>query len=210
MSMSNSEIRSSLLTIYEKLSKPSTREVGYELYKKLILQNIYYPPQSNYIIQQLTDFISPLTPKEKEPTLKLLSLFFYNEEENYNSKEIYYQYLSPILSLLQSLIKESNSSIFPLISNTYSEIVQFLMPTNIESSNTELEINEKRAYEILQGFCIYNMKYDDKSNRICGSLCLTKLVENCPIVLQIQYLKYIWENIITFIDKKNLMQNMNC
>jgi hypothetical protein len=26
------------------------------------------------------------------------------------------------------------------------------MPTNIESSNTELEINEKRAYEILQGF----------------------------------------------------------
>ena len=43
MSMSNSEIRSSLLTIYEKLSKPSTREVGYELYKKLILQNIYYP-----------------------------------------------------------------------------------------------------------------------------------------------------------------------
>ena len=213
MSMSNSEIRSSLLIIYDKLSKPSTREVAYELYKKLILKNIYYPPQSNYIIQQLTDFISPLTPKEKEPTLKLLSLFFYNEEENYNSKEIYYQYLSPILSLLQSLIKESNSSIFPLISNTYSEIVQFFMPTNIESSNTELEINEKRAYEILQGFCIYNMKYDDKSNRICGSLCLTKLVENCPIVLQIQYLKYIWENIITFIDKKNFnakYELLNC
>ena len=59
------------------------------------------------------------------------------------------------------------------------------MPTNIESTNNELEINEKRAYEILQGFCIYNMKYYDKSNRICRSLCLTKLVENCPIVLQI-------------------------
>ena len=57
------------------------------------------------------------------------------------------------------------------------------------------------------------MKYDDKSNRICGILCLTKLVENCPIVLQIQYLKYIWENIITFIDKKNFnakYELLNC
>ena len=53
------------------------------------------------------------------------------------------------------------------------------------------------------------MKYDDKSNRIVGSLCLTKLVENCPIVLQYQYMKLIWEFIISLIDKKILMQNMN-
>ena len=213
MSMSNSEIRSSLLSIYDKLSKASTREVGYELFKKLILKSIYNQNQTNYIIQQLNDFITPLEPKEKEPTLKLLSLFFFNENNNNEEKQIYYNYLSPILSILQSLIKESNSSIFPLIANSYAEIVQFIMPTNIESTNEDLEINEKRAYEILQGFCIYNMKYDDKSNRICGSLCLTKLVENCPIVLQIQYLKYIWENIITFIDKKNFnakYELLNC
>ena len=40
--MQNSEIRSSLLTIYDKISKPSTREVAYDLYKKLVLKNIYY------------------------------------------------------------------------------------------------------------------------------------------------------------------------
>ena len=70
--MQNSEIHSSLITIFDKLSKPTTREVAYELYKKLVLKNIYYNPQSNFIIQQLNDFISPLEPKEKEPALKLL------------------------------------------------------------------------------------------------------------------------------------------
>ena len=104
---------------------------------------------------------------------------------------------------MQNLIKDSNSSIFPTISNIFAEIVQNIMPTDIEASNVELDPEEKTAYEMLQGFCIYNMKYDDKSNRIVGSLCLTKLVENCPVVLQKQYMKLIWEVIISLIDKKN-------
>ena len=57
------------------------------------------------------------------------------------------------------------------------------------------------------------MKYDDKSNRIVGSLCLTKLVENCPIVLQSQYTKFIWDNINNFIDKKYFnakIELLNC
>ena len=57
------------------------------------------------------------------------------------------------------------------------------------------------------------MKYDDKSNRIVGSLCLTKLVENCPIVLQSQYTKFIWDNINNFIDEKNFnakIELLNC
>ena len=48
-----------------------------------------------------------------------------------------------------------------------------------------------------------NMKQEEKANRLIGSLCLTKLVENCPIVLQEQYMKFIWDNIITFIETKN-------
>jgi hypothetical protein len=155
----------------------------------------------NIIINNINDFLTALNPKEKEPHLKLLSLTFYTED--LFNKEIYFQYLSPILSIIQVLIKDSNSSIFPQISETYANIVQNLMPTDIEATNDELEPNEKRAYELLQGFCIYNMKLDDKSNKILGSLCLTKLVENCPIVLKPNYLKFIWENLINFIDKKN-------
>jgi hypothetical protein len=46
-----------------------------------------------------------------------------------------------------------------------------------------------------------------------GSLCLTRLVENCPIVLQSQYTKFIWDNINNFIDKKNFnakVELLNC
>ena len=183
--MSNQEIKSSLISIYDKINKPPTKEVGYDLFLKLVHKNLYTPSQMNFIINHVSEFITPLEPKEKDPCMKLLSLIFYSpssEEESIDSK-IYFPYLSPVLTTLQNLIKDSNSTIFPTISNVFAEIVQNIMPTDIEASNIELEQEEKTAYEMMQGFCIYNMKYDDKSNRIVGSLCLTKLVENCPVVL---------------------------
>ena len=203
--MSNQEIKTSLISIYDKINKPPTKEVGYDLFLKLVHKNLYYSSQMNFIINHVGEFISPLEPKEKDPCIKLLSLIFYtpsSEEESIDTK-IYFPYLSPVLTIMQNLIKDSNSSIFPTISNIFAEIVQNIMPTDIEASNVELDPEEKTAYEMLQGFCIYNMKYDDKSNRIVGSLCLTKLVENCPVVLQKQYMKLIWEVIISLIDKKN-------
>ena len=206
--LSNPEIRSILLNIYDRLTKPSTKEVGYELFLKLILKNLSSPSSISYIISQLSEFIPPLSPKEKEPCLKLLSLVFFNpiqDLQNQNNKKnsIYYQFLSPILSIIQSITKDSNNIIFPQIANTYAEIVQNIMPTDISYATEELNMEEKRAYEMLQGFCIYNMKQEEKANRIIGSLCLTKLVENCPVVLQEQYMKFIWENIMNFIDTKN-------
>jgi hypothetical protein len=199
-----------------------TREVGYELFIDLILNNIYSSSIINLIITQVGDFITSLNPKEKEPYLKLLSLIFFNpnnqqdEETNGNpqiNKNIYYIYLSPILNIIQTIINELHSDLFPTISNIYAEIVQYVMPTDISASTRKLNMDEKKAYEILQGFCIYNIKYDDKSNRIVGSLCLTRLVENCPIVLQSQYTKFIWDNINNFIDKKNFnakVELLNC
>ena len=220
---SNPEIKSSLLTIYDKIGMPQTREVGYELFLELILNNLYSSSVINFIITQLGEFINSLNQKEKEPYLKLLSLLFYNpnnqqeEEENngiaQQNKSIYYIYLSPVLNVIQIIIKEQNQDLFPLIANIYAEIVQNVMPTDITASTRKLKMEEKKAYEILQGFCIYNMKYDDKSNKIVGSLCLTKLVENCPIVLQSQYTKCIWDNINNFIDKKNFnakVELLNC
>ena len=221
--LSNPEIKSTLLTIYDKIGMSPTREVGYELFIDLILNNIYSSSIISFIITQVGDFITSLNPKEKEPYLKLLSLIFFNpnnqqDEEETNgipqiNKNIYYIYLSPVLNIIQTLINESHSELFPTISNIYAEIVQYVMPTDISASTRKLNMDEKKAYEILQGFCIYNMKYDDKSNRIVGSLCLTKLVENCPIVLQSQYTKFIWDNINNFIDKKNFnakIELLNC
>ena len=221
----NPEIKSSLLTIYDKIGMIQSREIGYELFVELIMNNIYLSSSMNYIISQVGDFIYSLSPKEKEPYLKLLSLFFYNpnnqnnEDINQNgnnsliSKNIYYIYISPVLNVLQTFINEQNSILYPSIANIYADIIQYTMPTDISASTKQLNPEEKKAYDVLQGFCIYNMKYDDKSNRIVGSLCLTKLVENCPIVLQPQYTKFIWDNINNFIDKKNFnakTELLNC
>ena len=222
--ISNPEIKSSLLTIYDKIGMIQSREIGYELFVELIMNNIYLSSSMNFIISQVGDFIYSLSPKEKEPYLKLISLFFYNpnnqnneESQNGNnpliSKNIYYIYLSPVLNVLQTFINEQNSILYPSISNVFADIIQYTMPTDISASTRQLNQEEKKAYDILQGFCIYNMKYDNKSNRIVGSLCLTKLVENCPIVLQPQYTKFIWDNINNFIDKKNFnakTELLNC
>ena len=220
--ISNPEIKSSLLTIYDKIGMIQSREKGYENFIDLIINNIYISTTMNYIISQVGDFINSLSPKEKEPYLKLLSLFFYNPNNTQNqngsntsliSKNIYYIYISPVLNVLQTFINEQNSILYPTIANVYSDIIQYTMPTDISASTKQLNPEEKKAYDILQGFCIYNMKYDDKSNRIVGSLCLTKLVENCPIVLQPQYTKFIWDNINNFIDKKNFnakTELLNC
>ena len=224
--LSNPEIKSTLLTIYDKIGMVPTREVGYELFIDLILNNICSSQTMSFIISQVGDFINSLNLNEKEPYLKLLSLIFYNpnqqeqeEDENsinsnsLNNKKIYYIYLSPVLNVLQTLIKDQNSELFPSISNIYAEIVQNILPTDISVSKRKLNMEEKKAYEIVQGFCIYNMKCDDKSNKVVGSLCLTKLVENCPIVLQSQYTKFIWDNINNFIDKKNFnakYELLNC
>ena len=224
--ISNPEIKSSLLTIYDKIGMIQSREIGYELFIELIMNNIYISSSMNFIISQVGDFIYSLSPKEKEPYLKLLSLFFYNpnnpnndnnQSENGNnsltSKNIYYIYISPILNIIQTFINEQNAILYPSISNIYADIIQYTMPTDISASTRQLNPEEKKAYDILQGFCIYNMKYDNKSNRIVGSLCLTKLVENCPIVLQPQYTKFIWDNINNFIDKKNFnakTELLNC
>ena len=223
--ISNPEIKSSLLTIYDKIGMIQSREIGYELFIDLILNNIYISTTMNYIISQVGEFINSLSPKEKEPYLKLLSLFFYNPNntENLNqdpngfnpliSKSIYYIYISPVLNILQTFINEQNSILYASISNVYADIIQYTMPTDISISTKQLNPEEKKAYDILQGFCIYNMKCDDKSNKIVGSLCLTKLVENCPIVLQPQYTKFIWDSINNFIDKKNFSAKtelLNC
>ena len=205
------DIKPSLLTVYDKVQNQSTRQVGYELFKSLISKHIQSQQEMNYIIQQLSEYVSSLDSKQKDIAIKLLSLLFYNN--NPNSKSMYYIYISPILSILQTVIKDTFSSLFPSIANCYAEIVQYTMRTDLESSLNTMDMEEKKSYEILQGFCIYNMKYEEKANKICGSLCLTKLVENCPIVLQNNYLKFIWENIINFIDKKNFCAKyelLNC
>lgn len=65
----------------------------------------------------------------------------------------------------------------------------------------EVEDDKKRKiYDLLQGFCIYNIKFDGRPNQNCGCLCLSKLIGLCPLVTSSVYLKYIWEVLINQIE----------
>lgn len=202
--LSTSDIKKQFINIFDKLQNSNTKSVAYDIYQKLVKQCIFTENQMFFIIQQISDFLLSFnhSEKEKDAALKLLSLTFNTDNQDIN-KSIYYKYVSYVLSVFQSLIMDSNNNLFQSISNTFSDIVQYILPTDIETSHTMLEIEEKRVYEILQGFCFYNMSMEDKANRLCGSLCLIKLVENCPIVIHEEYLKIIWENVTNYLEKPN-------
>lgn len=166
----------------------------------------------NYIIGILQEQTNQTKKAEKKEFLRLLSVASLKPLE---------KYVSRYLTILQSCIADENSVIFTFIANIYGEIVEKMMNNNqsLKTSNSknikffgndnsvnnneEDDQSNNSMYELFQGFCIYNMKQDSKANQICGSLCLTALIETCPNVLQPQYLKYLWENIVSFIDIPN-------
>ena len=206
------EVKASLYKVYDRIKIPQTKEKGQELFKTIISKNISNKTLLCSVISNIQEKISKLPCLEKPPYLSLLSLFFFNQSQSELLK-LYYPYLSPILSILQSLIIDSNSEIFSQISDTFAEIVQYLMPNDISASDKDLDPEEKESYETLQSFCILNIKIEQKLNRVIGSLCLTKLVENCPFVLKSQYMKYILENIIENVSKENFnakYELLNC
>ena len=206
------EVKASLNKVYDRIKIPQTKEKGQELFKTIISKNISNKTLLCSVISNIQEKISKLPCLEKPPYLSLLSLFFFNQSQSELLK-LYYPYLSPILSILQSLIIDSNSEIFSQISDTFAEIVQYLMPNDISASDKDLDPEEKESYETLQSFCILNIKIEQKLNRVIGSLCLTKLVENCPFVLKSQYMKYILENIIENVSKENFnakYELLNC
>ena len=63
--MNNQEIKASLISIYDKINKPPTKEVGYNLFLKLVHKNLFSSPQMNFIINHIGEFITPLHQKKK-------------------------------------------------------------------------------------------------------------------------------------------------
>ncbi len=191
-------------------SNNSTVNVGQEMFNSILKTYHQNDSKINYIIGILQEQINQIKKSEKKEFLKLISL---------GSIKPLSKYISRYLTILQSCIIEENSIIFTFIANIYGEMVDKIIngnsnsyylksssSKNINNENLESESyqeNNNSIYELFQGFCIYNMKQESKSNQICGSLCLTSLIETCPNVLQPQYLKYLWENIVLFIDLPN-------
>ena len=206
------EINISLNNVYKHLNNPKTEEQGNKLFKNLISKYLFQNTLIFSIINSLEEKIMKSTSFETTKYVNLLSYFF--EKNSYNSSfQIYLSYLNPVLSIIQSLIIEKNIDFLNKIPELFTKIVHNLTPDDINASNKLLTDDEIKIYEILQNFCFYNLKFPEKINQIIGSLCLTKLVENCPYVLKNEYMKIIIDNILSLLsleDFKAKHELLNC
>ena len=196
------EINKSLNKIYKYLISSKNEELGKDLFKKLIKKYIFQNTLIFSIINDLEEKIANCSIKEKYKYTNLLTIFFENNEYDI-PLGIYLPYLNPILSIIQSTVIEKNIDFLPKIPEIFMKIIQNLIPDDILASNKKLSEEEKKIYEILQNFCIFNLKFDKKINQVIGSLCLTKLVENCPYVLKNEYIKTILDNILSLLSSEN-------
>lgn len=168
------------------ISSSSTIKVCHDTIKRLIEEEEKNENKINYILSGISEYINSSLKSDKKESIKLVS-------RACSAFKDASAYLSRLLTIIQTNITDENSAIFTVIATTFGEIVDLSM------NNTEEQV--KVNYELLQGFCIYNMKMEKKANQICGSLCLTSLIENSALVLEPAYMKYIWENIIYFMDR---------
>ena len=194
------EINISLNKVYQYLNSTKTEEQGNELFKKIINKYISQNTLIFSIINSLEEKIMNSSLSDINIYTNLLSLLFEVNSYNNNSLQIYLPYLNPVLSIIQSLITEKNTNFLNKIPEIFTKIIHNLTPDDINASNKLLTNEEKKIYEILQNFCFYNLKFSEKINQVIGSLCLTKLVENCPYVLKNEYMKIIIENIILLLS----------
>ena len=206
------EINTSLNKIYKYLNNPRTEEFGNELFKNLIMKYISQNTLIFSIINSLEEKIKKMISSNISPYINLLSYFF--DKNIYdNSLCIYLPYLNPILSIIQSLIIEKSIKFLSQIPEIFMKIVQNLTPDDITASNKYLKDYEKKIYDILQNFCFYNLKNEQKINQVIGSLCLTKLVENCPYVLKDEYIQIIIDEILLQLSLENFeakQELLNC
>ena len=94
-------------------------------------------------------------------------------------------YLSKLLTIIQTIITEENRDFYMLLASTFGDIV---------SITKNIVLEKSMVYEILQGFCFYNIRRDTTAHQLCGSLCLEYFIKNCPLVQNPVNLKFIESN----------------
>ena len=130
-------------------------------YNNLIEDNIEKPENITYIIHSISKEIMSLEGIENKLKILYLLKEFYStlnsnniESEKYLLKyHLYCKYISRILTVIQNNLYYD----FPPenISKIFGKIVSYLFSKNIIQEEAK---RAKKTFEILQGFCFYNMK----------------------------------------------------
>lgn len=197
-------LRQNVIINLNKIYSSNSLPIGTENLKKLISANYENYNEKNLllILGLINNKIIQEQRNDKKEFIKLLSILISSAKE---ISEINTTFLSKVLTVLQSNINLSNQNLFSIIVTTFSDILDFLFLKD-DDILLKSEYNNQiiKIYELTQGFCIYNIKQNDKSCNIVGSLCLNSLIRSCPLVLKNCYLNYIWKNIMFYLDIKNI------
>ena len=176
-------------------------------YNNLIEDNIEKPENITYIIHSISKEIMSLEGIENKLKILYLLKEFYStlnsnniESEKYLLKyHLYCKYISRILTVIQNNLYYD----FPPenISKIFGKIVSYLFSKNIIKEEAK---RAKKTFEILQGFCFYNMKQNSYNYQINGVLCLKELISNTEYYIKHKkLLKNLFEKIILFLDNNN-------
>ncbi len=209
--MSKDELKDYVLNNMFKLQSPNYLPTAIENIKKVISSNIMNESALLLILALINDRLIKEEKQNKKDLLKLLPLFAMCSND---FSVLSSSFISKILTVVQSQIRLEQNSLFGIISAVYSEIVESLFlkdATLIQRVTVDKSIND--MYELVQGFCIYNIKQEEKAFNIVGSLCLNVLIQTCPLILQNCYLNYLWKNILLHLEKINFpakTELLNC
>jgi len=211
-----SNIDKDLKNIFIKLIVSETNrisELEYNHFHKLIKDNIENVEIITYIIHSISKEILSL--EKNEDKIKLLNLLneFYSPlnimnytTDNFNSLfNSYSKYTSRILTVIQDNILLDISA--NKISDIFGRIIYSLFSNNIFEVK-EIKIG-KKTFEILQGFCFYNMKQSTYRYQIVGVLCFKELISTTDFYKHNKnLLKNLYEKIILFLDNTNFEPKM--
>ena len=171
--------------------------VYYNFYE-LIKNNISIPNNVNAILKVLANEIKNKanTMVIKMELMKLLPRFFIPFAKNIS---ITFQYISCILIILENSINIFTQT---FLSEIFKQIITLIIKPQCTLTEQQLTQN----YEIFQGYCIHNMKKNNKSKQLFGINCLCILIEHLDyFVLYDKYVKYIWEQLIMFLEQINFI-----
>lgn len=180
----------------------------HEEFNKLIIDNLESIDNITYILHYISKKI--IINEKFESKIKLINLFeeFYNPFKSLNIKSknfslifhLYCKHTSQILTIIQKIILLNLPP--NLISEIFGKIILILFSKNLVKEKDIKKL--KKTFEIIQGFCFYNMKQHLYINQINGVLCLKELISKIDYyIYNKKIIQNIFEKIMLFLDNDN-------
>ena len=162
-------------------------------FNNLIIDNLDNSDNITYILHYISKEI--INNEKFESKIKILILLekFYNPFKSLNNESdnfsiifhLYCKYTSQILTILQKMISLNIPPNF--ISEIFGKIISILFSKNVVKEKDIKKL--KKTFEIIQGFCFYNMKQHLYINQINGVLCLKELISKIEYYTLFHYIK---------------------